>query len=414
MRGRLLSLVTAAVVAAGLVTVSSPANASQTLHVDASGGVSGSYETIQAAVNAAEPGDTVLIHPGTYAEHVSVATSGLVVRGTSRTEVLLDGGYSLQRGFDVTADDVEIGNLTVARYTGDGIFFYDQTGYLADHVTAFNNGRYGVYAYQSRDGVFRDSYASGNADSGFYIGGCWPCDALIENVYADYNGLGYSGTNAGGNLIIRDSYWRNNRAGIVPNTLDSEPEMPQRAVIVENNVVTESGDPAAPYLGLTGSATGIGIGVSGGNSNVIRGNTIVSSTRYGVAIFPFPETTPNFYQSEGNEVRENFVTESGLFDLALAAGSGERNCFAGNASPDADGLTSDPPAIETIYACNVWSEDERVFNPVLNLPVSGSPITAAELVATFAQYAAGEERPCTAARETEIGCADPRDRPEAQ
>ena len=51
---------------------------------------------------------------------------------------------------------------------------------------------------------------------------------MITDVLAEHNALGFSGTNAGGNLAIVNSEWRENLAGIVPNTLDSEPFAPQR------------------------------------------------------------------------------------------------------------------------------------------------------------------------------------------
>src|SRR6185503_12373856 len=48
--------------------------------------------TIQAAVNAAEPGDVVTIFPGTYFESVDVpgGKDGLLISGTSALAVTLD------------------------------------------------------------------------------------------------------------------------------------------------------------------------------------------------------------------------------------------------------------------------------------------------------------------------------------
>ena len=43
-------------------------------------------------------------------------------------------------------------------------------GYRVDHVTAYNNGLYGIYAFASRNGVIENSYASGHPDSGLYVG----------------------------------------------------------------------------------------------------------------------------------------------------------------------------------------------------------------------------------------------------
>ena len=42
------------------------------------------------------------------------------------------------------------------------------------YLTAYNNGDYGVYAFDAVDGVLEHSYASGSPDAGFYIGQCYP------------------------------------------------------------------------------------------------------------------------------------------------------------------------------------------------------------------------------------------------
>jgi pectin methylesterase-like acyl-CoA thioesterase len=49
--------------------------------------------TIQAAVDAAQPGDTVIVPPGRYHESVTIAKSGITIRG-SRGAVLDASGFS--------------------------------------------------------------------------------------------------------------------------------------------------------------------------------------------------------------------------------------------------------------------------------------------------------------------------------
>src|SRR5690348_1820429 len=49
------------------------------------------YSTIQGAVNAANPGDWVLVETGKYNESVLVQTEGLKIRGMDRNGVILDG-----------------------------------------------------------------------------------------------------------------------------------------------------------------------------------------------------------------------------------------------------------------------------------------------------------------------------------
>src|SRR5690606_4391629 len=82
--------------------------------------VPGDFDTIQAAVDAAAPGDLVLIEPGTYEEAVDVTVEDLTIRGLDRNEVVLDGGFELENGIRVLADGVAVENMTAQNYTTNG------------------------------------------------------------------------------------------------------------------------------------------------------------------------------------------------------------------------------------------------------------------------------------------------------
>ena len=119
-----------------------------------------STRRIQAAVDAAQPGDLVRIGPGTYREQVVVgpAKRDVVLRGTDRNRVVLDGGDGTRfNGITVHADGVAVENLTVRGFASDAVLFTPPkgvpkqlNGWRASYVTAANNGLHGIDALGAR------------------------------------------------------------------------------------------------------------------------------------------------------------------------------------------------------------------------------------------------------------------------
>jgi pectin methylesterase-like acyl-CoA thioesterase len=70
--------------------LSAPAKSPRVLRV----GKNGTYKKIQSAVNAAHPGDWILIAPGDYKERVEIRKDGLHLRDMSRRGVIVDGTKS--------------------------------------------------------------------------------------------------------------------------------------------------------------------------------------------------------------------------------------------------------------------------------------------------------------------------------
>jgi len=315
------------------------------------------YPTIQDAVDAASDGDLILIAPGTYHEAVVVETPNLVIRGEDRNTVILDGEHNdaFANGFIVFEDGVAIENLTAKNYVSNGIFFtgdyasdFILHGYRASYITAINNGLYGIYAFNAEYGLIDHSYASGHPDSGFYIGQCQPCDALVTNVISENNALGYSGTNSGGNLNVVNSEWLNNRVGMVPNTLDSEELAPQRNATFAGNWVHDNGNAETPLSNpLWDLAFGGGIVIAGGINNVVDRNLVTDNPNVGIAISLFPGD--NVKLATDNVVRNNVISGS-VTDVVLLVedpdAGADKNCFEGNSF-----ATSLPDNIETVAAC---------------------------------------------------------------
>ena len=319
------------------------------------------YATILAAVDAADAYDEIVVHPGVYKEQVEVtdpAKTGLRIRGTDRNTVILDGESTREFGILVDAVDyVVVENMTGHNYVHTAFYWRFLIGYWGRYLTGYNNGLYGLYAYDARCGQFDHSYASGNADSGFYIGECYPCDAVIHNIVAEGNALGYSGTNAGGDLVIRDSIWRDNGLGLVPNTLDSEERPPQRAVVIKNNLVIDNNNIDAPGSGIAGAYWGGGIVLAGGQDNEVYGNVVTDHALGGIVISPLPDQ--NVWIPGGNTVRSNIVSHDpaeypNAVDLVQAAASGANNCWSDNVTDTgAEPVTAPPLVLQTVWSCDL-------------------------------------------------------------
>jgi len=344
------------------------------------------YPTIQAAVDAAEPGDLVLVDEGTYKEAVDVTTADVTIRGVDRNKVILDGEFELENGVRILeTDGVVVENMTARNYLSNGFFWTGSDRYRGSYLTAYRNGDYGIYAFDAYHGQLDNSYGSGSPDAGFYIGECYRCDAVIDNVISEHNGLGYSGTNSGGDLYIINSVFRYNRAGIVPNSGSYELCYPGRESTIVGNIVHGNNNDESPAIDVALLAQGNGILLAGAVDTTVERNLVFDHDRTGIAAVPFPEEDANdvappasehqtpceetrdreipvenqnpglvLWHPTGNRFIGNVVSESGLADLASATLDADgvttatlNNCFSDNVFS-----TTSPSNLEELAPCD--------------------------------------------------------------
>ena len=342
------------------------------------------YATIQKAVNAAKPCDWILIAPGVYREAVVVKTPHLHLRGLDRNLVIVDGEHIVGRNGILVdkADDVWIENLTVRNFDrasrdgpggneiwwngGDESGTIGLTGWHGNYLTAYDTGLlggYGLFTSNSVQGEWNQVYASGFNDSGLYVGACRDCRATVSHALAERNALGFSGTNAGGHLIVQDSVFRNNSVGVSPNSLPNDEPPPQlgtcdsgtntsptptiastgvaRCTIFRRNRIVGNSNLKTPSNSTTGQLPwGVGFLLLGTYGDLVTNNVITGNANFGLLGIenpvPFPPTTKTLYfQLSGNKVVNNSLSGAKVADLALEGGlfgskQSVNNCFAGN------------------------------------------------------------------------------------
>jgi hypothetical protein len=314
------------------------------------------YRTIQGAVDAAHPGDWILIYPGVYHEKsaqwptagVWIDKPDLHIRGLDRNRVVIDGSngtaahpcpsaaaeqdFTPRDGIVVfKASGVTIQNLSVCDYLsgpsghgneiwwdgGDGSGTIGMGSFSGSYLTATseyapatlnsqNLAQYGIFAGNaSGPGLITHSYASNMADGAFYVGACRQvCDTTLAYDTGVNSALGYTGTNSGGRLVITDSVFELNRTGVVPNSRNNDDAPPPQdgrcpgsaarsCTIIARNLIAANNNANAPSDGA-GAPVGTGIQIAGGEYDTVTGNVIVDQGSWGVLTTdnPDPEQPP--------------------------------------------------------------------------------------------------------------------------
>jgi hypothetical protein len=169
----------------------------------------------------------------------------------------------------------------------------------------FSAAQYGVFSSNWSGGTWDQIYASNFNDSGFYIGACRQiCDQTVNHAWAQFNALGYSGSNSGGRMLIENSQFDHNEDGFDTNSQNGDDPAPQNGacppgvsppvrgahscwVFIHNNV-HDNNNPNVPAAGSAAAGpVGTGMSISGGRNDTVMDNRFTHNDAWGVILVPF-------------------------------------------------------------------------------------------------------------------------------
>jgi nitrous oxidase accessory protein NosD len=258
-------------------------------------------QSIQAAINAAKPGDTIRLQPGVYRQSLLIKkTLTLTGRrailtnprktpkipcnmGGKAVGVCVVGKGDFQKG-TVTkrVKNVRITGLTIRGFAAEGVFGFGTRNLRVDHSTLSKNGSYGAFSLVSKGTVYTNDVASRNAAPGLYVGDSPGANVVIRHSRSTKNhGEGILLRHASGGTVS-DNVLSGNCGGLL--VLADAPG-PAGGFTISKNTVTKNtrkcaGDPAQGEP----PESGIGIGLLGAFKTTVARNTVNGNAPSGASL----------------------------------------------------------------------------------------------------------------------------------
>jgi len=230
----------------GVPSIAPPVHAATVLTVP------GNYPTIQAAVDAAQAGDTVLVSPGTYTERVSVDAKAITIQSVAGPETtIIDGnqdGHAVYLGGGPTGDPTFRG-FTVRNAGDTGI------------ITA-----YGAPLIEGNRIVDNLSCGGGSGIEAAFSG-----VTIRNNLIARNHQGGCSGGTGGGGIMVRGD----GPVTIEGNTIEDNANVSGGGISLFGGGATVTGNVIRRNHADT---QGGGIGVVNSTNTTITNNLIVDNT----------------------------------------------------------------------------------------------------------------------------------------
>jgi parallel beta-helix repeat protein len=307
----------------------------------------GSTTAIQNAVNAAAPGDTISVAPGTYSgPTISVKTSGLTITGSNAAIINATGdtfgitvGTTREFAPGPTCPAFGVSNfrirgLTVRNAQDTGIFLFAVDGFQVTGGSYINNGEYGIFPRCSRDGLISGNSGGGGNDATIYVGVDHNVAVVGNRLFNGEFGIELESTD---NSVVRGNLLTENTDGIFVIVLPNLPKASAETALIEGNVVNNNNrpNPFPPVCSAPGVPpgcveeffddkqllpSGSGILNVGGHKVTIRNNVVTGNNTVGVGVVENPF---GFGSSNNTVVTRNVIQQNGTNPDPRTQGSGD-------------------------------------------------------------------------------------------
>jgi hypothetical protein len=312
-----------------------------------------------------------IIGDGPDADRVCDSKCNLQIEGMGRrrADVLISGQRTKLNLIRADrADGVYLRNFTVEFSDFNNIYILETNGFRMENIQSRYSREYGFLSFASDHGLYDTLEAFGSGDSGVYPGSgpeghCQRYGIEIRNVNSHHNTMGYSGT-AGNGVWAHDSRFHHNSTGLATDSFASgHPGMPQDCMKWERNEIYSNNedyfnDERDAYCKNTPIEkrnpkvvcptfqvpVGTGLGVFGGNGNIVRDNYVYDNWRDGVKLLHVPAafrgqpeagidtSFDNTFANNHMGVRPDGVRDPNGTDFWWDE-EGRGNCFTGNVGP---------------------------------------------------------------------------------